>query len=114
MIRGALTGRELDAAVAERCLGLTLSDDGEFVVKTRNGGITAMMFVPDYSTKMRHAWRVAEWIQERTVVFSLTWADNSRWACGYIEQDGYDMLYEYADTPTEAICRAALALADML
>lgn len=103
-----LTGRELDAVVAERCFDVEIPDSFWLVPD----GITALSIVPAYSKDMAAAWQVVEWIREKTGHFSLTWdAYYQEWECTYAENEYGESQFINADTAPEAICKAALELA---
>lgn len=129
MTTNELTGRVLDAAVAERVMGLTLGepdwpcwrsyddgslnphqipararDDDERHPVTITDGYREV--VPFFSTDIAAAWQVVERLR-----LTVGYAGNAGWYAGPGEDGDWDCwsYFAVAQTASEAICRAALA-----
>jgi len=100
-----LSGRELDAAVAEHVLGIDLytvnPHDGSneyWIDAGGDGDIQAFRPLPRYSTDMAEAWRVLDTFPGAIALMN---AVNGQWQCVIL-------LTATGMTAPEAICRAAL------
>lgn len=100
-----LSGRELDAAVAEHVLGIDLytvnPHDGSneyWIDAGSDGDIQAFRPLPRYSTDIAEAWRVLDTFPGAIALMN---AVNGQWQCVIL-------LTATGMTAPEAICRAAL------
>lgn len=103
-------GRELDALVAERVMGITKPE--HFVPKN--------IWLPHYSTSIEHAWAVVEKIADKNILVGRyydKWVCSNVcsdvWGCYFDEPKRYEQMndhnfFEQADTAPHAICLAAL------
>jgi hypothetical protein len=123
---GMNPGRELDALIAEKVMGLEVSftiyppegADGYEIQKIGGDcfdGCTKLHWssMPEYSTDIAAAWEVVEKVRTKKISVSLVtcWDDSKdmmQWVCK-IEWGGTDR-FEFAlqDTAPHAICLAAL------
>lgn len=111
-------GREVDALVAERVMGLVpctaeshRSGEAPWSCHARGdspdqGGETA-----HFSTDMDAAWPVVEAMQGRGFVFTLRYRDSGGWRACFMTRPTTENRSpsRVADTAPLAICRAALA-----
>ena len=101
-------GRELDALVAERVMGLTLGTVGTQLYYEGNGSLEIL---PRYSTDIAAAWEVVEKMHvvhgfEGHNEFLLVCSDEDEaWYCEFPKPKWEDAS---ANTPSLAICLAAL------
>lgn len=112
-------GPQLDAEVARKVMGWTAvgvpSIGQTWWYGPRKDGATPAL--PAYSTDLKAAWEVVEWLMARNPQrdFHLEHLDGSGWkvlSCYDRESGGWeDGDVEPASTPAEAICRAALKAA---
>lgn len=111
-------GRELDALVAEKVMGLTVRSEGRYHVGpcfSEEGHHEDI--VPYYSTGIAAAWEVVEHFNEtmpKTWAFSLFGSGND-WHVEIDSNDGRFLqngpsiqVFEHAETAPHAICLAAL------
>lgn len=97
-------GRELDALVAERVMGLEAVNDGWVAESFPNGGMVYPL--PEYSTDIAAAWRIVEILRPRYYMFRI-------FVYSCIEAQFQDhpnnaIAVGRSDTPAHAICLAAL------
>lgn len=108
-------GRELDALIAEKVMGLKYEFEGDSPIYAPND------FLPHYSTEIASAWEVIDkmWRDGEWRVTVFYGGDEARWWGAEFAYDAnhlgaaYHALYDRkvearADTAPLAICRAAL------
>ena len=99
-------GRELDALIAEKVMGLTLGPapmSANFEITCVKLGDHKWRNISYYSTDIGAAWEVVENLGESN--FALA-RGQEHWTAGFSTTNG--MAGENADTAPEAICLAAL------
>lgn len=128
-------GRELDALVAEKVMGLPITDftktacqpyyswGGEYtnihyapnnepyvVTGVEKAGCPQVRRIDDYSTSIADAWQVVEKLRERNVI-SISCMINRKWRCEIVQAESAPQqpINAFADTAPLAICLAALA-----
>ena len=97
-------GRELDALVAEKVMGIPV----------KIGVITGEPYhakfgylLPEYSHNIKHAWEVLDKVKSGDPMVTFNSIDN-KWLCGIWFKSRKQASIAYADTVPLAICRAAL------
>lgn len=106
----AMTGRELDALVAEHVMGLEITPDGfkyeprYYIPEYRK---TLHRAVPDYSTDMGDAWKVVEKIRSDLKQY-ITIIDNPHLAYDVRFSGSESDIYFRLSNLSEAICKCAL------
>ena len=121
-------GRELDALVAERVMGWTDVAESAEVIRcvlyrrwfgrppgeydadwwTEDG----RTFIPSYSFYIERGWEVLDWLEEDWFVVLSGSSQSGLWECYLIARTIVKQeVTGCADTPTLAICRAALRTA---
>jgi hypothetical protein len=103
-------GRELDALVAEKVMGLLVIEPLRLYYRHP----TVTDEIPEYSTEIAAAWEVVEKIKTQVKAetdsrdFTIMYVDN-KWLVGWaLEYDGGMDKLVSADTAPHAICLAAL------
>ena len=103
-------GREIDAMVAEKVMGLKsrFIPDTNWAVFQVDGWTERLVL--DYSTNITDAFQVVEKMRERGYYFALIQHVGGTWGCEFTDK-GYELKGKVEDEKTapEAICRAALA-----
>ena len=105
-------GREMDALIAEKTMGLILDSDNPFLANIvvfeantgENTGHTQNL--PHYSTEMAAAWEVWEWLKTQYHEINFTWCKGVCYLT--IFEHGNCILGADAETFPLAICRSAL------
>lgn len=105
-------GRELDAIVAERVMGVERHPDGGWMLPvTRNGPLSAHPYPYPYSTVLWAAWQVVEKLRESYTNVALHAANGWGFTCWNVTESGEhtNIVGPFdADSPALAICRTAL------
>lgn len=111
-------GRELDALIAEKVMGLLINGTAEHAdgsVEPAFGnanGISGQAYpARNYSTDIAAAWQIAEKLKEKKLYLSLSitrFGSDQAYEASVSNQIGARICGEYGDTPAIAICRAAL------
>ena len=113
-------GRELDALVAEKVMGLkphrmiSCPDNKPGCLVYHYEGAWEGYVIPDYSTSISAAWEVVEKLGVNDFVH-LSWMPGHKlWTCSLDSTmfGGYINLSVEADTAPLAICRAALKVVE--
>lgn len=104
-------GRELDALIADKVMGLRVRHRPgmEPCIMPANGA--PWETIPHYSTDIRAAWEVVEKLDLLNGLLLGRFAygrEDPYWAVYDCGQDGLDDCRGHGDTPTVAICNAAL------
>jgi len=118
----SLSGRELDAAVAERVMGWKWQEHGSGGTRRRllwspdgkcgcrrwenDGQEEILDDLPHYSTDIAAAWEVVEWMHEFGVQMWAGYDSDGNPFAAYNDGDCHP--YLSADTVPQAICRLAL------
>lgn len=120
-------GRELDALVAEKVMGLAYVrrvegqaawvtgrdwvDPGDYTYGEGKWGTLVLYRVPDFSTDIAAAWLVVERMaqSDRNLRLSLDRFGGDPWWCEFADEAYTIGAQAVADTAPLAICRAALA-----
>jgi hypothetical protein len=112
----ALSGRELDAAIAERVMGFEEVESYGQVVRYHNkerdleyGGRWSSV-VPNYSTEMDAAMQVVEKMREKGFRWEASSPRGTGWQiCCFPADDAPDGYRKFKAMFPEGVCRAALA-----
>lgn len=112
-------GRKMDVLIAETIMGFQAVYDGPWTDTSGDVFVHKRMFlggqeehVPEYSTRIWHAWDIVEWLRELGYSFDAgSWEnvdDGNNWQVAFEKADA--LFPESAEAPTMplAICRAAL------
>lgn len=118
-------GRELDALIAERVMGLNpvknsnpynmiftrrrdWVDMDDYYYEGEDDGYHFVDEVPHYSTDIAAAWKVVEHMKaDGWQCHMRGWVNSNDWQCGFVHPGG-QMSWNTADTAPLAICCAAL------
>lgn len=103
-------GRELDALVAERVMGIRVTEDqGDYWPPARPGSNFSTQPIRHYSTRIADAWEVADKIGLFTTKYQVLAHDGNNWVvCEEVNPAGTWGVMGMGATAPEAIARAAL------
>lgn len=102
-------GRELDALVAEKVMGIPVTEeDGRYWPPPRPGNNFSPHEILGYSTSLAAVWEVVEMLSS-DCVFEISREKAGHYSCGFYREAYVDPLgLGKADTAPHAICLAAL------
>ncbi len=113
-------GRELDALIAEKVMGIPVTfEQGDYWPPARPGANFSTQPIRPYSTDIAAAWEVVEKVGRiwNGFTFMLEWEEDrswhpARWRAGWVEWSYGEIEYRAEGTceasPAHAICLAAL------
>lgn len=102
-------GREMDAMVAERVMGLEVNVAFPTLYDTKMNTIHRYAEIPHYSTDNNAAWEVVEKLRGRGIAVTVsTLGTMNHQACAYTIWHEVSSATTWAESAPLAICKAAL------